>query len=68
MSRISEIREVNTPQPPPGILVSAVPVYNCEETKCVIILLKNLMFCSLEFSIDLISLLTYRLQDYGPTS
>ena len=68
MSRISEIREVNKPQPPPGILHSTVPLYNRDETKCVIILLKKLMLCSLEFSIELISLLTHRLQDCGPTS
>ena len=63
MSRISEIREVNKPQPPPGILHSTVPLYNRDETKCVIIQLKKL-----EFSIELISLLTHRLQDCGPTS
>ena len=68
MSRISEIREVNKPQPPPGILHSTVPLYNRDETKCVIILLKKLMLCSLEFNIQLISLLTHRLQDRGPTS
>ena len=68
MSRISEIREVNKPQPPPGILLSTVSLYNCDETKCVIILLKKLMLCSLDFSIELISLLTHRLQDGGPTS
>ena len=68
MSRISEIREVKKPQPPPGILLSTVPMYNRDETKCVIILLKKLMLCSLEFSIEFISLLTHRLQDCGPTS
>ena len=68
MSRISEIGEVNKPQPSPGILLSMVPLYNRDETKCVIILLKKLMLCSLEFSIELISLLTHRLQDCGRTS
>ena len=42
MSRISEIREVNKPQPPPGILHSTVPLYNRDETKYVIILQKKL--------------------------
>ena len=41
MSCISEIREVNKPQSPPGILLSTVPLYNRDETKCVIILLKK---------------------------
>ena len=68
MSRISEIREVKKRQPPPGILFSTVTLYYRDETKCVIILLKKLMLCSLKFSIDLISLLTHRLQDCGPTS
>ena len=68
MSCISEIREVNKSQPPPGILLCTVPLYNRDEAKCVIILLKKLMLCSLEFSIELISLLTHRLQDCGPTS
>ena len=57
MSCISEIREVNKSQPPPGILLSTVPLYYRDETKCVIILLKKVMLCSLEFSIELISLL-----------
>ena len=68
MSSISELQEVNKPQPPPGILLSTVSLYNRDETKCVIILLKKLMLCSLEFSIELISLLTHRLQDCGQTS
>ena len=68
MSCISEIPEVNKPQPPSGILLSTVPFYNRDETKCVIILLKKLMLCSLDFSIELVSLLTHRLQDSGPTS
>ena len=68
MSRTSEIREVNKRQPPLGILLSTFPLYNRVETKCVIILLKRLMLCSLEFSIELISLLTHRLQDCRPTS
>ena len=63
MCHVSEIREMNKPQPPPGILLSTVPLYNRDETKCVNILLKTLMLCSLEFSIELISLLTHRLQD-----
>ena len=66
MSR--KIWEVNKPQPPTGILFSMVQLYNRDETKCVLILLKKLMLCSLEFSIELISLLTYRLQDCGPSS
>ena len=57
MSCISEIREVNKSQPPLGILLSTVPLYYRDETKCVIILLKKVMLCSLEFSIELISLL-----------
>ena len=61
MSRTSEIREVNKRQPPPGILLSMVPLYNRDETKCVVILLKKVMLCSLEFSKELISLLTHRL-------
>ena len=68
MFPISEIREVNEPQRPPGILFSTVPLYNRDETKCVIIPLKKLMLCSLEFSIELISILTHRLPDCGPTS
>ena len=68
ISRISEIREVNKPQPPPGILLSTVPLYNRDETKFVIFLLKKLMLCSLKFSIELISLLADRLQDCEPTS
>ena len=68
MSCIIEIREVNKPQPPPGILLSTVSLYNRDETKCVIILLKKLMLCSLDFSKELLSLLTNRLQDCGPTS
>ena len=59
MSCISEIREVNKPQPPPGILLSTVPLYNRDETKCVIILLKKLLLCSLEFSIELSYIITY---------
>ena len=46
MSRINEIREVNKLQPLPGNLDSTVPLYNRDETKCVIILLKNLRLCS----------------------
>ena len=68
MSRISEIREVNKPQPPPGMFLSMVPFYNRDKTKCVITLLKKLMLCSLEFSIEVIALLTHRLEDCGPTS
>ena len=68
MSRISEIREVNKPQPPPGILLSMVPFFNRDKTKCVVTLLKKLVLCSLVFSIEVISLLTRRLQDCGPTS
>ena len=68
MLRITEIREVNKRQSPPEILLSTVPLYNRDETKCLIILLKKLMLRSLEFSLELISLLTHRLQDCGPTS
>ena len=32
MSCISEIREVNKSQPPPGILLSTVPLYYRDET------------------------------------
>ena len=63
MSCINEIREVNKPQPPPEILLSTVPLYNRDETKCVIILLKKLMLCRLELSIELISYLLIRAAD-----
>ena len=67
MCHVSEIQEMNKPQPPPGILLSTVPLYNRDETKWMIILLKKkLMLCSLEFSIELILLLTHRLPDCGP--
>ena len=39
---VSELREVNKPQPPLGILLSTIPLYNRDETKYVIILLKKL--------------------------
>ena len=59
MSRISEIREVKNLNIPPGILLYKVPLLNRDETKCVIILLKQLMLCSLEFSIELPSFSNY---------
>ena len=60
---VSEIRAVNKPQPLPGILLSTVPLYDKPRAKITKRSFKKLTLCSLGFSLELISLLTHRLQD-----